>query len=253
MASSTAAVRSASTSSTGGAASALASKRIAIEGKVIVIGSVSVGKTCLISRLTRPTSDTKSVRPSVGVSFFQHTLEGKTASLHASVWDTAGQERFRAVSSLYYRQSAAAVLVFDMTSRQSFDDLPFFLSSVKQACGTEHLLLLVVANKSDMPASAREVSSAEGSMFAESMGALYHETSAQTGEGVAEAFALLADAAPKYLELQEEEQGEQGSRPSRSAMAAHFRKVAGSRRPGARPALVVSGDDEPGTKASSCC
>lgn len=245
--------RSLSSSSPTAVASAAASKRITIEGKVIVIGSVSVGKTCLISRLTRPSADIKSVRPSVGVSFFQHTLEGKTASLHASVWDTAGQERFRAVSSLYYRQSAAAVLVFDVTSRQSFDDLPFFLSSVQQACGTSHLLLLVIANKVDMPASAREVSSAEGSMFAESMGALYYETSAHTGHGVVEAFSLLADASPRFLRLQEEENGDEGSRSSRSAMAGHFRTVAGSRRSGMRQAFVVSGDAEADAKTSSCC
>lgn len=229
-------------------------RRLVIEGKVIVIGSVSVGKTSLLGRLTKPHADIKTVRPSVGVSFLQHTIEGRDATLRASLWDTAGQERFRAMSSLYYRLSAAAVLVFDVTSRQSFDDLPFFLSNVQSTAGTPHVLFLVIGNKTDYAPSARAVATAEARAFAESIGALYCETSAQTGAGVRQAFAMLADAAPAFAAKQQAAAAAAGAAAQeRSPMAGFFQEVAIARKAGSRPSLVVSEAAGSGGSTGGCC
>jgi len=236
-------------------------RRPVLEGKVIVIGSVSVGKTSLLGRLTKPYTDLREVRPSVGVSFLQHTIQGSASTLRASLWDTAGQERFRAMSSLYYRESAAAVLVFDVSDRQSFDDLPFFLSSVNAAAGTPHVLFLVVANKIDVPPSERVVSTEEARGFADSFGALYHETSAQTGAGVTDAFALIADGAVAAAALQAEhrddDEADAAAAAGRSPMAGLFREVKSAKRgAGSRSShLVMSGPegDKEGAAKGGCC
>jgi small GTP-binding protein len=240
--------------SSDGSASA-AKARPVIEGKVIVIGSVSVGKTCLIGRLTKDLFSGKATPPSIGVSFFQHTIEGAEATLKASLWDTAGQERFRAVSSLYYRQSGAVVLVFDVSNRSTFEDLPVWLSTVREAAGTPHLLIMVVANKVDVPPSARTVSEEEGRAFASSVGALYAETSAQTGKGVREAFFMIADASPRYAALQTPKVPSEGGStpPGRTPMAGLFRDISSFKRGAHRSSLVIGDERGRMSSRSSCC
>eukprot|EP00957_Ditylum_brightwellii_P081550 6203956-Ditylum_brightwellii.AAC.1 len=90
--------------------------------KILLVGNSSVGKTCLLQQFVDNWFDESSI-PTIGVDFKIRTLEisGKVAKLQ--IWDTAGQERFRTITTSYYRGAHGAVVVYDVTSRESFEDV----------------------------------------------------------------------------------------------------------------------------------
>lgn len=95
------------------------------EIKVVIIGDTGVGKTCIASRLISNTFSVQS--PStLSASFLRKQLNNH----QLQIWDTAGQERFRSIAPLYYRNSFAVVLVFDLSRQQSFDSLNFWLKDL---------------------------------------------------------------------------------------------------------------------------
>ena len=95
--------------------------------KVIVIGDVSVGKTCLIQRLVQDTFS-KEEPTTVGVEFFDYWIKFKGGDgIKLAVWDTAGQENFRSITRLFYKDSDAVFLIFNITNRTSFDNLKAWL------------------------------------------------------------------------------------------------------------------------------
>ena len=112
--------------------------------------------------------------------------------MKAQIWDIAGEERFRANPQATYRGAVGAVVVFDVGSAASLESLKVRWLPELKRCGEPTLLPLMVGNKTDV--TAREVSTAEGMAAAEQCGMSYMETSAQSGQGVAEAFnAILVE------------------------------------------------------------
>ena len=97
------------------------------------------------------------------------------------IWDTAGQELFRAVTRSYYRGSHGAFIVYDITNRDSFENVPRWLTDVKSSDRSD-IVCILIGNKSDL--NNREVSREEGQKFADSYGMTFFETSAKTGENV---------------------------------------------------------------------
>ena len=106
------------------------------------------------------------------------------------IWDTAGQEAYRSVARSYYRGSTAALLVYDVTNRLSFNSLPSWLSDARDF-GSESLVAMAVGNKVDL-GDAREVTRDEGEAFARENRLLFIETSAKTSQNVDEAFVGIA-------------------------------------------------------------
>ncbi|KAF7300314.1 Ras-related protein [Mycena chlorophos] len=124
---------------------------------------------------------------------------------HTQIWDTAGQERFRALTAAYYRGSAGALIVYDITNRASFDAIPQWIqelrNNVKAAADDGAMQLMLVGNKSDL-AHWRAVSTDEGAGRAAEYGMSFMETSALDATGVEEAFGTIlrgAWACPFFL------------------------------------------------------
>ncbi|KAG7450106.1 ras-domain-containing protein [Guyanagaster necrorhizus] len=164
--------------------------------KLLLIGNSSVGKSSLLLRFSDETwlpEDEASA--TIGVDFRVHRLtlrNGKQVKL--SIWDTAGQERFRTITASYYRGAQGVVLVYDVSSRESFEALPRWVGEMETYLGTvtEGPVRVVVGNKVDKEFS-REVSTAEGRVFAERIGSLFVEASAKTSIGVNEAFTEVVE------------------------------------------------------------
>ncbi len=126
----------------------------------------------------------------VGVEFGSRiiTMGGKRVKLQ--IWDTAGQERFRAVTRSYYRGAAGAIIVYDISNRDSFSHVQQWLNDAQQLAG-EHICMMVVGNKADLQGE-REVTFLEASRVAQEAEVLFLETSALTGEGVEDIFMRVA-------------------------------------------------------------
>merc|ERR1711971_397523 len=102
------------------------------------------------------------------------------------IWDTAGQERFRSVTRSYYRGACGALLVYDITDRDSFNSVSTWLSDAK-SLASQNIVIILCGNKSDLE-SERQVTTAEAEQFASENGMYFTETSAKSGENVEDSF-----------------------------------------------------------------
>ena len=133
---------------------------------------------------------TESYISTIGVDFKIRTIEldGKTIKLQ--IWDTAGQERFRTITSSYYRGAHGIIIVYDITDRDSFDNVKQWLNEIdRYAC--ENVNKLLVGNKSDLD-SKRQVEFDEAKAFADERGIPFLETSAKSATNVEKAFLTMA-------------------------------------------------------------
>jgi len=157
--------------------------------KFIIIGEAGTGKSCLLHQFTHNSFKEYS-QHTIGVEFSSRTLRLGEKRIKLQLWDTAGQERFRSVTRSYYRGAAGAVLVYDITSRDSFANLSRWLSDAR-ALGSPHLVVVLVGNKSDRD-DDREVSWEEASRWASENDVHFLEASSLTGDGVEAPFMLAA-------------------------------------------------------------
>ncbi|KAI9323309.1 P-loop containing nucleoside triphosphate hydrolase protein [Dichotomocladium elegans] len=159
--------------------------------KLLLIGDSGVGKSSLLLRLIDDDFlPPEEAAATIGVDFRMSTMEidGKTYKL--TIWDTAGQERFRTLTSSYYRGAQGVILVYDVTKRESFDNLKMWWNEVETYTPSSEVVKMVVGNKVDKE-SSRVVSFKEGGAFARKMGTLFIECSAKANIGVREAFEEL--------------------------------------------------------------
>ncbi|XP_076881941.1 ras-related protein RABA3-like [Bidens hawaiensis] len=158
--------------------------------KVVVIGDSAVGKTQVLFRFTRNEFcfDSKST---IGVEFQTRTMTIKSKVVKAQIWDTAGQERFRAVTSAYYRGALGAVVVYDITKRQSFDHVAGWVEELR-AHADKSTVIALIGNKADLE-DKRAVPSEDAMEFAENQNLYFFETSALTGDNVEAAFSKLLE------------------------------------------------------------
>ena len=107
-----------------------------------------------------------------------------------NLWDTAGQERFKSLIPSYIKDSAVAIVCYDVTNKESFISVDKWIEDAK-AIREDNVLLILVGNKADMD-STRQVTYEEGKEYAEKMNFLFFETSAKTGSNVKTLFNELA-------------------------------------------------------------
>jgi small GTP-binding protein len=158
--------------------------------KVAMIGDGNVGKTTLLRRFATGMFQESRIM-TIGVDFQTVAVKSGDLSIKLTVWDLAGQDRFASFRENFYLGARAVALVYDVTDRQSLEDLPRWLQEARG--GVDHNHFLVVGNKIDVP--GRVVTPAEGKQYAAAINAAYLETSAKTGDGVSRLFELLARAA----------------------------------------------------------
>ena len=171
--------------------------------KLLLIGNSSVGKSSLLFRFVENVWDDNFL-PTIGVDFVNYiiynfyiynqtqklkTLEVNGKKVKLQIWDTAGQERFKNITASYYRGGNGILVVYDITDRDSFDNLNSWLIEIEKNA-SKYIYKLLIGNKCDLE-SERKVSYQEGKEFAANNGMSFIETSAKADTKVNEAFELL--------------------------------------------------------------
>ncbi|XP_024629275.1 ras-related protein RABB1c [Medicago truncatula] len=164
--------------------------------KYIIIGDIGVGKSCLLLQFT----DNRFQRfhdTTIGVEFGIRTININNNPVKLQIWDTAGQERFSSITKSYYRKAADALLVYDITRRETFDHMATWLEDARQHASSDTIIMLI-GNKSDL-ACNRVVSTEEGEKFTKENGLMFMEVSAKSRENIEEAFVKTAESIYKNI------------------------------------------------------
>ncbi|KAK4373611.1 hypothetical protein RND71_008995 [Anisodus tanguticus] len=165
-----------------------ASQKIDYVFKVVLIGDSAVGKSQILARFARNEFSLDS-KATIGVEFQTRTLVIQHKSVKAQIWDTAGQERYRAVTSAYYRGAVGAMLVYDITKRQTFDHIPRWLEELR-AHADRNIVIILIGNKTDLE-DQRAVPTEDAKEFAQKEGLFFLETSALEATNVEDAFSTV--------------------------------------------------------------
>ena len=158
--------------------------------KVVLLGESGVGKTCIIAQFTNGTFDANTVT-SLTAQFIRKTMEfADDKRIIFDIWDTAGQEKYRSLAKIFYKDAKAIVLVYDITSKDSFVQMKeYWYEQIKQQ-GNKDVIIAVAANKGDLY-EKRVISNEEGEEFAKQIGAIFATTSAKDDSGILELFQNL--------------------------------------------------------------
>jgi len=157
--------------------------------KMLLVGDSGVGKSTLLHRLIDDDYSGSFVS-TIGVDLMIKSLQVDNKSVKLQIWDTAGQERFRTITRSFYRGAQGCLLIYDVTDRESFDNVHQWLDDIRTYTRPDTIVLLV-ASKCDQQ-SRRVVSQGEGEDLARSCGLRFIETSAKSAHNVEKAFAMLA-------------------------------------------------------------
>lgn len=161
--------------------------------KLVSLGEQSVGKTSLITRFMYDNFD-NTYQATIGIDFLVKTISLRGRSVRLQLWDTAGQERFRSLIPCYIRESEIALVVYDVTSAESFEQTSKWITDVKAERG-EEVLIMLVGNKTDLE-EKRQVSTKAGEDKSKELNLLFMETSAKSGHNVKELFLKVASELP---------------------------------------------------------
>eukprot|EP01117_Protostelium_nocturnum_P009296 TRINITY_DN332_c0_g1_i1.p1 TRINITY_DN332_c0_g1~~TRINITY_DN332_c0_g1_i1.p1 ORF type:complete len:206 (-),score=43.16 TRINITY_DN332_c0_g1_i1:308-925(-) len=161
--------------------------------KLVFLGDQSVGKTSIITRFMYDTFDS-TYQATIGIDFLSKTMYLEDRTVRLQLWDTAGQERFRTLIPAYIRDSSVAVVVYDITNRNSFQNTIKWIDDVRTERGLD-VVIMLVGNKTDL-ADKRQVSVEEGETRAKEQDIMFVETSAKAGFNIKALFRKVASALP---------------------------------------------------------
>ena len=118
--------------------------------KVCILGETGVGKTCISSKLTKGEDYVHNYleEPTIGASFMCKRYDYKDKYYRINIWDTAGQERYRSLASMYYRGVVVALLVYDVTNYDSWNELDYWIGELRK--NTPNSTIIVIGNKFDL-------------------------------------------------------------------------------------------------------
>jgi len=164
--------------------------------KIVLIGDSNVGKTSIIDQFIEGKfGDTK---PSIGALHKLKSIQISSGEeVQLDIWDTAGQEKFRSIVPMYYKGSRGIMVIYDVTSKESFEGAKKWISDIEAS--SNPAVILLIGNKSDLDDN-REVTSDVVSSYINSKGngiGGYIECSAKANSNIYEAFKLMAEKIPK--------------------------------------------------------
>jgi Ras-related protein Rab-21 len=160
-----------------------------VQIKLVLLGDGRVGKTSLTLRYVNNVFSEKQTA-TIQASYLTKRLTVDGQAVNLCIWDTAGQERFHALGPIYYRDADAALLVYDLLDKDSFDRVQSWVRELKKMA-SKNIVLAIAGNKSDMD-KLRQVNMQESEAYAESIGATHFVTSAKLNAGIEEAFIDIA-------------------------------------------------------------
>ncbi len=166
------------------------------EFKILLVGDPAVGKTSLILKYVENRFE-REYKASIGVDFAYKIIELEEKVARLIIWDIASQERFAPYRSSFYKQTDAAMLVFDLTRPETLDSIESWMREIRQNAGNVEVIL--IGNKGDLK-KKREIKESDIKKWIDRYGCPYIETSAMTGEGVDEAFHTIAVSIINKLE-----------------------------------------------------
>ena len=158
--------------------------------KYIIIGDSNVGKSNLLLRFVYSTFN-EEYKLTIGVEFGEKTIEVKNKKYKIQIWDTAGQEQFRSITRTYYKNSVCALVVYDITRRETFDNVSNWVEDCKMN-SPKNIYIILVGNKCDLE-NERQISTEEGEEFSNRFGLKFYETSALKAINVNEIFYESAE------------------------------------------------------------
>ena len=159
--------------------------------KVVLLGEAGVGKTCIIKQFIEKKFE-QNTDSSLSAQFVSKTIEyvDFAKTLKFDIWDTVGQERFRSIAKIFYKDAHVVILVYDITSKKSFNALnDFWIGEIKNNCnGTP--LFAIIGNKNDLYMK-QEVDPLDAKDLAKKIGGIFQLTSAKTAEGISQLFDII--------------------------------------------------------------
>ena len=165
--------------------------------KYIIIGDAAVGKSNLLLRYAHGQFKPE-YQLTIGVEFGAKNVEIRNKTYRIQIWDTAGQENFRSITRAYYKNSVCALVVYDISSRDSFNNVSTWIEDCKNQ-SPKTIFMVLVGNKSDL-ADRRQVNTEEGQELADKYGMQFYETSAKTGDNVESIFLNSADEIARKID-----------------------------------------------------
>ena len=159
--------------------------------KIVLLGESGVGKTCIISRYINQVFEGNTISTN-GASYAAKTLhfDDYDKSLKVEIWDTAGQEQYRSLTKIFYKDATAAILVYDITRKKSFDEIKNYWYKQLLDCAPSDIVVGLAGNKADL-FDREQVSEEEAKEFAKEIKAIFRLTSAMTASGIDELFSAV--------------------------------------------------------------
>ena len=156
--------------------------------KIVLIGNTSVGKTNILSKYLTDQFDPES-KSTVGVEFGTKNFKVDNNIVKVQIWDTAGQERYRSITNAYYKGAKGALVAYDITNKNSFENLDRWISDLKTN-GDDNISIILLGNKTDLE-DKRVITTEEGKNKAKFYKCFFLETSALNGSNIEKAFNEL--------------------------------------------------------------
>ena len=162
--------------------------------KIIFVGDAGVGKTSIINRIAdNPFNE--SYEMSIGVDFMSKNLRYHGQNIKLQIWDSAGQEKYKGLIPSYVRNSSIVFVVYDISSKNSFNNVPSWISFIKSI---EKTTIILCGNKTDL--TTREVQKSEGEKYAEKELISFYEVSAKTNQNIKLMFYSTIADLPTFAE-----------------------------------------------------
>eukprot|EP00164_Ancoracysta_twista_P000909 GFYU01001194.1.p1 GENE.GFYU01001194.1~~GFYU01001194.1.p1 ORF type:complete len:198 (-),score=59.32 GFYU01001194.1:404-997(-) len=162
--------------------------------KLVLLGDSAVGKSSLVLRFVRGQFFDYQ-ESTIGAAFLTQTVALNDTTVKFEIWDTAGQERYHSLAPMYYRGAAAAVVVYDITNKDSFQRAKAWVKELQRQ-GNPNIVIALAGNKCDL-SSKRKVEPEEAQAYADENGIFFMEASAKTSVNVNELFVEIARKLPK--------------------------------------------------------
>ena len=166
----------------------------ACQFKLVLLGESSVGKSSLVLRFVKGQFH-EFQESTIGAAFLTQTVQIDDTTVKFEIWDTAGQERYHSLAPMYYRGAQAAIVVYDITNKESFQKAQTWVKELQRQA-SPNIVIALAGNKIDL-ANKRVVTFEEAKAYADECSLLFMETSAKTAANVMDIFTSIAKKLPK--------------------------------------------------------